>query len=173
MQYCASRCAATTAIKYPPPDTSIVRGMLKLQGGHPVSFPARSISEEFSSGDARYRDNGEPGPGSTHGRDPRSPKEKEDKERGDEGISICFMWLYLRVRPVLPIPFVSAEMIKVYDGNNSLRRRIFRVITVPRQATTEQVLTSALRAFHITKDPSTYEMCDLKSLLKSSFEIFI
>ncbi|KAK9303017.1 hypothetical protein QLX08_005186 [Tetragonisca angustula] len=97
----------------------------------------RSISEEFSSGDARYRDNGEPGPGSTHGRDPRSPKEKEDKERGDE------------------------EMIKVYDGNNSLRRRIFRVITVPRQATTEQVLTSALRAFHITKDPSNFYLTDL------------
>lgn len=47
------------------------------------------------------------------------------------------------------------EMVKVYDGNNSLRRRIFRVISVPRQATTEQFLTSALRAFHITKDPST------------------
>lgn len=47
----------------------------------------------------------------------------------------------------------------MYDGNSSLRRRIFRVIPVPRQATTEQVLTLALRAFHITKDPSmhTYE----------------
>ncbi|XP_032687989.1 diacylglycerol kinase theta isoform X9 [Odontomachus brunneus] len=95
----------------------------------------RSISEEFSS-DARYRDNGEPAQ-CTHGRDPRSPKEKDDKERGDE------------------------EMIKVYDGNNSLRRRIFRVISVPRQATTEQVLTSALRAFHITKDPSNFYLTDL------------
>ncbi|XP_006562734.1 diacylglycerol kinase theta isoform X4 [Apis mellifera] len=103
----------------------------------PPYVRARSISEEFSSGDARYRDNGEPGPGSAHGRDPRSPKEKEDKERGDE------------------------EMIKVYDGNNSLRRRIFRVITVPRQATTEQVLTSALRAFHITKDPSNFYLTDV------------
>ncbi|XP_032687986.1 diacylglycerol kinase theta isoform X6 [Odontomachus brunneus] len=92
----------------------------------------RSISEEFSS-DARYRDNGEPAQ-CTHGRDPRSPKEKDDKER---------------------------EMIKVYDGNNSLRRRIFRVISVPRQATTEQVLTSALRAFHITKDPSNFYLTDL------------
>ncbi|XP_076544700.1 diacylglycerol kinase theta isoform X5 [Osmia lignaria lignaria] len=97
----------------------------------------RSISEEFSSGDARYRDNGEPGSGVACSRDPRSRKEKEDKERGDE------------------------EMIKVYDGNNSLRRRIFRVITVPRQATTEQVLTSALRAFHITKDPSNFYLTDL------------
>ncbi|KAF3423939.1 hypothetical protein E2986_11886 [Frieseomelitta varia] len=137
-QYCASRLCCNDAIKYHLPDTWI-RGAcsLKLQGWHPVSFAARSISEEFSSGDARYRDNGEPGPGSTHGRDPRSPKEKEDKERGDE------------------------EMIKVYDGNNSLRRRIFRVITVPRQATTEQVLTSALRAFHITKDPSNFYLTDL------------
>ncbi|XP_029051768.1 diacylglycerol kinase theta isoform X6 [Osmia bicornis bicornis] len=97
----------------------------------------RSISEEFSSGDARYRDNGEPGSGVACSRDPRSRKEKEDKERGDE------------------------EMIKVYDGNNSLRRRIFRVITVSRQATTEQVLTSALRAFHITKDPSNFYLTDL------------
>ncbi|XP_025263318.1 diacylglycerol kinase theta isoform X7 [Camponotus floridanus] len=93
----------------------------------------RSTSEEFGS-DARYRDNGEPTQSATHGRDPRSPKEKEDKER---------------------------EMIKVYDGNNSLRRRIFRVIPVPRQATTEQVLTLALRAFHITKDPSNFYLTDL------------
>ncbi|XP_067205135.1 diacylglycerol kinase theta isoform X6 [Linepithema humile] len=93
----------------------------------------RSISEEFNT-DARYRDNGEPVQGTAHGRDPRSPKEKEEKER---------------------------EMIKVYDGNNSLRRRIFRVISVPRQATTEQVLTSALRAFHITKDPTDFYLTDL------------
>ncbi|XP_072765887.1 diacylglycerol kinase theta isoform X9 [Anoplolepis gracilipes] len=96
----------------------------------------RSTSEEFGS-DARYHDNGEPTQGAAHGRDPRSPKEKEDKERGDE------------------------EMIKVYDGNSSLRRRIFRVIPVPRQATTEQVLTLALRAFHITKDPSNFYLTDL------------
>ncbi|XP_014478171.1 PREDICTED: diacylglycerol kinase theta isoform X2 [Dinoponera quadriceps] len=101
----------------------------------PPYVRARSISEEFSS-DAKYRDNGEPAQ-CTHSRDPRSPKEKDDKERGDE------------------------EMIKVYDGDNSLRRRIFRVISVPRQATTEQVLTSALRAFHITKDPSNFYLTDL------------
>ncbi|XP_018360967.1 PREDICTED: diacylglycerol kinase theta isoform X5 [Trachymyrmex cornetzi] len=96
----------------------------------------RSISEEFGS-DSKNRDNGEPAQGTAHGRDPRSPKEKEDKDRGDE------------------------EMIKVCDGNNSLRRRIFRVISIPRQATTEQILTSALRAFHITKDPSNFYLTDL------------
>lgn len=51
-------------------------------------FIARSTSEEFGSDVTRYRDNGEPTQGAAHGRDPRSPKEKEDKERGDEGISI-------------------------------------------------------------------------------------
>jgi len=55
-----------------------------IQRDIPLVFAARSISEEFS--ETRYRDNGEPAQGATHGRDPRSPKEKEDKERGDEGI---------------------------------------------------------------------------------------
>ncbi|XP_025989961.1 diacylglycerol kinase theta isoform X2 [Solenopsis invicta] len=100
----------------------------------PPYVRARSISEEFGSADSRSRDNGEPTQSATHSRDPRSPKEKEDKDR---------------------------EMIKVYDGNSSLRRRIFRVISVPRQATTEQVLTLALRAFHITKDPSNFYLTDL------------
>lgn len=72
----------------------------ELQERFTVCFPARSISEEFSSGDARYRDNGEPGSGSAHGRDPRSPKEKEDKERGDEGISIYFVRLTVHARSV-------------------------------------------------------------------------
>lgn len=49
----------------------------------------------------------------------------------------------------------------MYDGNNSVRQRIFRVISVPKQATTEQMLTLALRAFHITKDPSNFYLTDL------------
>lgn len=53
------------------------------------------------------------------------------------------------------------EVIKVYDGNNSLRRRIFRTIVVARQAPLKQVLTQALRAFHITKDPSSFHLTDL------------
>ncbi|XP_015176651.1 PREDICTED: diacylglycerol kinase theta isoform X5 [Polistes dominula] len=96
------------------------------------SYP-RSISEEFSSGDAKSRDNDESGQ-APHGRDPRY---KEDKERGDE------------------------ESIKVYDGNSSLKRQIYRVITISRQASTEQILTSALRAFHITKDPGNFYLTDL------------
>lgn len=58
---------------------------------------------------------------------------------------------------------VTVEVIKVYDGNNSLRRRIFRTIVVPKQAPLQQVLTQALRAFHITKDPSSFHLTDLYS----------
>ena len=48
----------------------------------------------------------------------------------------------------IPLP----EFIKVYDGNGSFRRHIFRLISVSRQSTTEELLTAALREFHITKD---------------------
>lgn len=49
-------------------------------------FTARSISEEFSSGDSRYRDNDEPAQQGAHSRDPqKAQKEKDEKEKGDEG----------------------------------------------------------------------------------------
>ncbi|XP_043497856.1 diacylglycerol kinase theta-like isoform X4 [Polistes fuscatus] len=130
------------SIYLPPHAVSIPRtevpmeAIIGVQVRRKEVLAPRSISEEFSSGDAKYRDNDEPGQ-APHGRDPRYSKDKDDKERGDE------------------------EMIKVYDGNSSLKRRIFRVITVSRQASTEQVLTSALRVFHITKDPGYFYLTDL------------
>lgn len=49
------------------------------------------------------------------------------------------------------------ESIKVFDGNNSIKRQLYRVIIVPRTYTLEQLLTAALRAFHITREPSVSE----------------
>ncbi|KAJ8672787.1 hypothetical protein QAD02_004047 [Eretmocerus hayati] len=100
----------------------------------------RSISEEFSSGDARSRDNDEsPAQQSAtgqHGRDAKPNKDKDDREKDE-------------------------EIIKVYDGNSSLRRRLFRVTSVSRQATSEQVLAAALQAVHITRDLSNFYLTDL------------
>lgn len=45
----------------------------------------------------------------------------------------------------------KAEVIKVFDGNSSLRRRMFRIVSVPRSACTNELLTAALRAFHIPR----------------------
>ncbi|KAI4491356.1 hypothetical protein M0804_002748 [Polistes exclamans] len=130
------------SIYLPPHAVSIPRtevpmeAIIGVQVRRKEVLAPRSISEEFSSGDAKYRDNDEPGQ-APHGRDPRFTKDKDDKERGDE------------------------ETIKVYDGNSSLKHRIFRVITVSRLASTEQVLTSALRAHHITTDPGHFYLTDL------------
>lgn len=55
----------------------------------------------------------------------------------------------------------AVEVVKVYDGNNSLRRRIFRTIVVSRTASLDQVLTQSLRAFHITKDAGAFYVTDL------------
>lgn len=114
-----------------------------------IYFPARSISEEFSSGDAaRLRDEDyaskpeSSGSGSHsrgeggHKSDKGDKKDKEKEERDE-------------------------ETIKVFDGNCSLRRRIFRAITVPRQCTLDQLLTSSLRAFHIKREPPSFYLTDL------------
>lgn len=49
----------------------------------------------------------------------------------------------------------------MFDGNCSLRRRIFRVITVPRTCNLDQLLTTALRAFHIARNSAEFFLTDL------------
>ncbi|XP_044743500.1 diacylglycerol kinase theta isoform X6 [Chrysoperla carnea] len=95
----------------------------------------RSISEEFTTGETRYRDN-EDVILSQHVSRSDKQKDKQQEERDE-------------------------EIVKVYDGNNSYRRRIFRTINVCRTAPLEHVLTLALRAFHITKDPSAFYLTDV------------
>ena len=45
-----------------------------------------------------------------------------------------------------------AETIKVFDGNTSLRRRMFRPITISRNATTQEFLAAATKAFHVPQE---------------------
>ncbi|XP_055697745.1 diacylglycerol kinase theta isoform X5 [Phlebotomus papatasi] len=111
----------------------------------------RSISEEFSSGDAtRFRDEeytSKPEGACASGSHPRAEsahksdkdKERRDKEKEDK----------------------DEETIKVFDGNSSVRRRIFRAITISRTCTLDQLLTTALRAFHIARNPSEFYLTDL------------
>lgn len=44
------------------------------------------------------------------------------------------------------------ETIKVFDGNCSLRRRIYKAVTVARQCNLEQLLETASKAFQIRRD---------------------
>lgn len=93
---------------------------------------ARSISEEFSSGDRNRCEDEAKGESSSH--------KRGDKEERDE------------------------EMIKVYDGNLSLRRRIFRVISVPKNCDIDTLLMTALRAHRITRDPKGFYLTDVYNI---------
>ncbi|XP_074041087.1 diacylglycerol kinase theta isoform X7 [Leptinotarsa decemlineata] len=133
-------------IYLPPHAVSIPRtevpmeAIIGVQVRRKDTLSPRSISEEFSSGDTgRYRESEEYAQSHPPGRDSRQDKQNKNQEERDE------------------------EVIKVYDGNNSLRRKIFRIVVVSRQASLKQVLTQALRAFHITKDPNSFHLTDLYS----------
>ncbi|XP_014666531.1 PREDICTED: diacylglycerol kinase theta-like isoform X2 [Priapulus caudatus] len=53
------------------------------------------------------------------------------------------------------------ELIKVFDGDSSLKRRQFRTITVMKSASAQQILEAALRTFHITDDPRKYYVTEV------------
>lgn len=53
--------------------------------------------------------------------------------------------------------FLSSEVIKVYDGDLSLKRKIFRTITVSRLASAEHILNTTLEAFHIQKNSGKFD----------------
>lgn len=52
------------------------------------------------------------------------------------------------------------EAIKVYDGNQGLRRRQFRPVVVSKLATVDEILRTGLKAFHITKPTENYYLTD-------------
>lgn len=43
------------------------------------------------------------------------------------------------------------EIVKVYDGYNSLRKRLFRTVTVSKNATKDELLHSSMKAFVVTQ----------------------
>ncbi|XP_039448499.1 diacylglycerol kinase theta isoform X2 [Culex pipiens pallens] len=109
---------------------------------------ARSISEELASDNARCSDDLQKAEGSSGSHSSSKPdsahksdkdKDKKDKEKEER----------------------DEETIKVFDGNCSYRRRIYRAITVPRTCSLEQLLTTALRAFHIARDSNLFFLTDL------------
>ncbi|KAL5283235.1 DGKQ family protein [Megaselia abdita] len=160
---------------------NISKGYRKINNIDSPDERARSISEEFSSGDAsRVREeensskveniptasrdckdsNASSSAGSSvvagHQQRPETSakyeKEKEkDKEKADKD----------KEKKDKDREERDEEMIKVFDGASSLKRRIYRVITVPRYFNLEQLLTASLRAFHISREPDAFYLTDL------------
>uniref|UniRef100_A0A8C5RBY9 Diacylglycerol kinase n=1 Tax=Laticauda laticaudata TaxID=8630 RepID=A0A8C5RBY9_LATLA len=52
----------------------------------------------------------------------------------------------------------SKQMLKIYDGNDAVKRNQYRLITVPRIAKNEEVVEAALRAYYISDDQQDYEL---------------
>ncbi|XP_050699036.1 diacylglycerol kinase theta-like isoform X3 [Eriocheir sinensis] len=55
------------------------------------------------------------------------------------------------------------EVVKVFDGNSSLQRRMFRLVTVSRAASVAEFLTAALRAFHLPQEVTSTFLTDAYS----------
>ncbi|VDM80064.1 unnamed protein product [Strongylus vulgaris] len=50
----------------------------------------------------------------------------------------------------------DTEILRVFDGNSSLRAQICRTASVPKTATVQQIRDTAMRRFHITDNPDNY-----------------
>ncbi|XP_075400677.1 diacylglycerol kinase theta isoform X2 [Tenrec ecaudatus] len=61
-------------------------------------------------------------------------------------------------REALASPESSKQTLRVFDGNDSLRRNLFRLVTVPRLARSEEVLEAALRAYYVSEDPRDFQL---------------
>uniref|UniRef100_A0A0L8GK21 Diacylglycerol kinase n=1 Tax=Octopus bimaculoides TaxID=37653 RepID=A0A0L8GK21_OCTBM len=86
----------------------------------------RTVSEEWSSS-GDSKDDEE--------RERRSPREKDGKDKDKDS---------------------DAEIIRVFDGNNTMKRRLYRTISVNKNAPTHVILEAALKTFHISDDPKNY-----------------
>uniref|UniRef100_A0A8D0FMD9 Diacylglycerol kinase n=1 Tax=Strix occidentalis caurina TaxID=311401 RepID=A0A8D0FMD9_STROC len=52
----------------------------------------------------------------------------------------------------------SKQTVKIFDGNDAVKRNQFRLISVPRIAKNEEVVEAALRAYYINDDQQEYEL---------------
>ncbi|XP_020662730.3 diacylglycerol kinase theta isoform X1 [Pogona vitticeps] len=50
------------------------------------------------------------------------------------------------------------QILKIYDGNDAVKRNHYRLIMVPRIAKNEEVVEASLRAYYINDDPQDYEL---------------
>ncbi|CAO2638974.1 Diacylglycerol kinase theta [Lemmus lemmus] len=52
----------------------------------------------------------------------------------------------------------TKQTLKIFDGNDSMRRNQFRLVTVSRLAQNEEVMEAALRAYYINEDPRDFQL---------------
>lgn len=99
----------------------------------------RTISEDWSSsGDSKNEE---------EEKERRSPRDKESKDKDKD---------------------TESELIRVFDGNASMKKRLYRTISVPKNAPALALLEAALKTFHISDDPKNYYVSEA-----SEFDLFV
>lgn len=91
--------------------------------------------------------------GSTSKRDNLSPRSTSE--------DFCQSALYQQQQEDLLSRDKDEEMLRVYDGNSSLKKRSFRLISVHRTVSRETLIAACLRAFYIHDDVSHYAILDI------------
>ncbi|XP_029020507.1 diacylglycerol kinase theta-like isoform X2 [Betta splendens] len=61
-------------------------------------------------------------------------------------------------------PESARQLLRVFDGDDAVKRGFFRLVSVFRATRSEDVVEAALRAFYIHDDPQHYELQDIGSL---------
>uniref|UniRef100_A0A4W3J134 Diacylglycerol kinase n=1 Tax=Callorhinchus milii TaxID=7868 RepID=A0A4W3J134_CALMI len=67
--------------------------------------------------------------------------------------------------------FSGKQSLKLFDGNDTIKRNLFRLITVPRISKIEEAVDAALRAYYIPDDPQDYELQTFTQDVSSSEDI--
>ena len=67
-----------------------------------------------------------------------------------------FFFFYVSSILTTLLDFIT-EIIQIYDGNASFRHHNFKLISVPRHTSLEQLVAAAMWAFHLTGDPGTWK----------------
>ncbi|XP_037685109.1 diacylglycerol kinase theta isoform X2 [Choloepus didactylus] len=86
--------------------------------------------------------------------EPAAPEPGEGDDGVDGGVAPTG-------REALSAPESSKLTLRVFDGNDALQRNHFRLVTVPRQARSQE--EAALQAFYISDDPQGFELQPLPS----------
>ena len=55
---------------------------------------------------------------------------------------------------------IATEIVRLFDGSASLKKRQYRSVAVPRNAPAQALLEAALRTFHISDDPKDYYLTE-------------
>ncbi|GAV03562.1 hypothetical protein RvY_13963-2 [Ramazzottius varieornatus] len=130
----------------------------KERGEATLLSPRAAISDDLSSSTGNL--NGKDSSGESSSSKERKRRKERDREERESEKKERDSQKEERRSKDEDEPDSDAELVKVFDGNSSMRRKVFRTITINRNAPTKEVVEAALRSFYIKDDPSNYYLTE-------------